>query len=79
MKVIGESYSHIANASHKIVQSILMSDVNIYCFASKLVPKILTLAQKAHHVKLCTDFYQQILNDLTFMSKAVIGDETLVN
>jgi len=46
--------------------------------ASKFVPRLLTPEQKEHRVAICQELHQRALDDPSFMSRVITGDERWV-
>jgi len=46
--------------------------------AAKFVPRLLTPEQKEHHIAVCQEFRQNALDDPSFMSRVITGDESWV-
>jgi hypothetical protein len=68
----------IVNVSNGTVQTILMRDLNMNRAAAKFVPRLLTPEQKEHHVAICQELRQRALDDPSFMSRVITGDESWV-
>jgi len=68
----------IVNMSYKTVQTILTCDLNMRRVAAKFVPRLLTPEQKEHHVAICQELHQRAMDDPSFMSRVIIGDESWV-
>jgi len=68
----------IVNVSYGTVQTILMCDFNMQHVAAKFVPRLLTPEQKEHHVAICQELRQRALDDPSFMSRVITGDESWV-
>jgi histone-lysine N-methyltransferase SETMAR len=66
----------IINVSHGTVQIILTCDLNMHCVAAKFVPRLLTPEQKEQHVAICQELRQRALDDTSFMSRVITGDES---
>jgi len=60
------------------VQTILTCDLNIHHVAAKFVPRLLTPEQKEHRVGICQELHQRALDDPSFMSRFITGDERWV-
>jgi len=50
----------------------------MYCIAAKFVPRLLTPEQKEHHVAICQELCQRAMDDPSFMSRVITGDESWV-
>ena len=50
----------------------------MHCVAAKLVPRLMTSDQLAHHVQVCQDLLDHSENDKEFLSKIITGDESWV-
>ena len=61
------------------LQAILTSDLNMHHITATFVTRLLTPAQKELCAKICQDLHQRTLDDPTFMSKVITGDETWVD
>jgi len=68
----------IVNVSYETVQTIFTCDLNMYRIAAKFVPRPLTPEQKEHHVAICQELRQRAMDDPSFMSRVIIGDESWV-
>ena len=68
----------ILNVSYGKVQAILKCDLNMHRFAAKCVPRLLTPKQKEHCVAISQDLRQLVLDDPSFVSTAINGDESWV-
>ena len=68
----------IINVSYGAVQAILTCDLNMHCVAGKFVSRLLTPEQKEHRVAICQELRQRALDDPSFMSRVIIGDESWV-
>ena len=66
------------NVSYGTVQTILSCDLNMYHVAAKFVPRLLTPEQKEHRVAICEELRQRALDDPSFMSRVITGDESWV-
>jgi len=68
----------IVNVSYGTVQTILTCDLNMHRVAAKFVPRLLTLKQKEHHVAICQELCQHAVDDPSFMSRVINGDQSWV-
>jgi histone-lysine N-methyltransferase SETMAR len=68
----------IVNVSYRTLQTILTCDVNMHHVTAKFVPRLLTPEQKEHHVAICQELCQRAVDDPSFMSRVIIGDESWV-
>jgi len=68
----------IVNVSYGTVQTIFTCDLNMHHVAAKFMPRLLTPKQKEHHVAICQDLHQHALDDPSFMSRVITGDESWV-
>jgi len=68
----------IVNVSYGTVQTILTCDLNMHRVAANFVPRLLTPEQKEHHVAICQELCQHALDDPSFMSRVITGDESWV-
>jgi len=68
----------IVNVSYGTVQTILTCDLNMHRIAAKFVPRLLTPEQKEHRVAICQELCQCAVDDPTFMSRVITGDESWV-
>jgi len=68
----------IVNVSYGTVQTILTRDMNMHRIAAKFVPRLLTPEQKENHVRICEELHQRALDDPSFMSRVITGDESWV-
>ena len=48
----------------------------MHCVAAKFVPRLLTPEQKEQHVAICQELRQRALDDTSFMSRVITGDES---
>ena len=55
-----------------------MCDLNMHHVAAKFIPRLLTPKQKEHTVAICQDLHQHALDDPSFMSMVITGDESWV-
>ena len=60
------------------MQVILTSNLNMQSIAAKFMPRLLISDQEELRAEICQDLYQNVLDDLTFMSRVITGDETWV-
>ena len=68
----------IVNVSYGTEQTILTCDLNIHRVAATFVPRLLTPEQKEHRVAICQELRQRALDDPSFISKFITGDESWV-
>ena len=68
----------IVNVSDGTVQTILTCDLNKHRVAAKFVPRLLTPEQEEHRVAICQELRRRALDDSTFMSRVITGDESWV-
>ena len=68
----------VVTVSYGTVQTILTCDLNMHRIAAKFVPRLLTPKQKEHRVAICQELRQHALNDPSFMSRVITGDESWV-
>jgi transposase len=68
----------IVNVSYGTVQTILTCDLNTHRVAAKFVPRLLTPEQKEHPVAICQELRQRAVDDQSFMSRVITGDESWV-
>jgi len=68
----------IINVSYGTVQTILTCDLNMHRIAAKFVPRLLTPEQKEHRVAICQELRQHAVDDPSFMSRVITGDESWV-
>ena len=68
----------IVNVSYGTVQTILTCDVNMRHVAANFVPSILTPEQKEHRVAICQELRQRAVDDPSFMSRVITGDDSWV-
>jgi hypothetical protein len=68
----------IVNVSYGTVQTILTCDLNMHRVAAKFVPMLQTPEQKEHRVAICQELRQRALDDPSFMSRVITGDESWV-
>jgi len=66
----------IVNVSYGTVQTILTCDLNMHCVAAKFVPRLLTPKQKERRLTICQELRQRAVDDPTFMSRIITGDES---
>ena len=66
------------NLSYGTVQTILTCDLNMHRVAAKFVPRLLTPEQKEHRVAICQELRQRAVDDPSFMSRVITGDESWV-
>jgi len=68
----------IVHVSYRTVQTILTCDLNMHHVAAKFVPRLLTPEQKEHRVAICQELRQRAVDDPSFMSRVITGDESWV-
>jgi histone-lysine N-methyltransferase SETMAR len=68
----------IVNVSNGTVQTVLTCDLNMHRIAAKFVPRLLTPEQKEHFVTICQELRQRAMDDSSFMSRVITGDESWV-
>jgi len=68
----------IVNVSYGTVQTILTCDLNMHRVAAKFMPRLLTPKQKEHRVTICQELRQCALDNPSFMSRVITGDESWV-
>jgi len=68
----------VVNVSYGTVQTILMCDLNMHRVAAKFIPRLLTPEQKGHHVAICQELRPRAVDDPSFMSRVITGDESWV-
>jgi len=66
----------IVNVSYGTVQTILTCDLDIHHLAAKFEPRLLTPEQKEHRVAICQELRQRAVDDPSFMSRVITGDES---
>ena len=66
------------NLSYGTVQTILTCDLNMHPTAAKFVPRLLTPEQKERRVAICQKLGQRAVDDPSFMSRVITGDESWV-
>jgi len=66
------------NVSYRTVQTILTCDLNMHRIAAKFVPRLLTPEQKEHRVAICQELRQRAVDDPSYMSRVITGDESWV-
>jgi len=68
----------IVNVSYGTAQTILTRNMNMHRIAAKFVPRLLIPEQKEHRVEICEQLRQHALDDPSFMSRVITGDESWV-
>jgi len=68
----------IVNVSYGKVQTSVKSDLNMNSVGAKFVPRILTPKQKERRVAICQELRQRAVDDPSFMSRVITGDEIWV-
>ena len=68
----------IVNVAYGTVHTILTCDLNMPRVVAKFVPRLLTPEQKEHRVAICQEFRQRAVDDPSFMSRVITGDESWV-
>jgi len=68
----------IVNVSYGTVQTILTCDLNMHRVGAKFVPRLLTPEQKEHCVAICYELRQRAVDDPSFISRVITGDESWV-
>jgi hypothetical protein len=66
----------IVNVSHGTVQTILTCDLNMHRVAAKFIRRLLTPEQKEQRVAICQELHQRAVDDPSFMSRVITGDES---
>jgi len=66
----------IVNVPYGTVQTILTCDLNMHRVAAKFMPRLLIPEQKEHHVAICQELCQRALDDPSFMSRVITGEES---
>jgi len=69
----------IVNMSYGTVRTILTCDLNMHRVAAKFVPRLLNPEQKEHRVAICQELCQHAVDDPSFMSRVITGDESWVH
>jgi len=70
--------AEIVKVSYRTVQTILTCDLNMHRVAAKFVPRLLIPEQKEHCIAICQELRQHALDDPSFMSRVITGDESWV-
>jgi hypothetical protein len=60
------------------LQEILTEYLNTHCIATQFVPRLLTNDQKQRHVNVCLELQEKANKDPTFISRIMMGDESLI-
>ena len=68
----------IVNVSYGTVQTILTCDLNMHRVGAKFVPRLLTPEQKEHCVAICYELRQRAVDDPSFISRVITGDDSWV-
>ena len=68
----------VVNVSYGTVQTILACDLNMHRVAAKFVPRLLTSEEEEHRVEICQELRRRALDDPSFTSRAIAGDESWV-
>jgi hypothetical protein len=68
----------IVGVSYGSVQTILMLELNMRRVTAKFVPRLLTPEQKEHRVAVCQDLCEHAVDNPSFMSRIITGDESWV-
>jgi hypothetical protein len=68
----------IVGGSYGSVQTILTSELNMRRVAAKFVLRLLTPEQKEHRVAVCQDLRECAVDNPSFMSRIITGDESWV-
>jgi len=68
----------IVNVSYGTVQTILTCDLNMHRIAANFVPRLLTPEQKEYRVAICQELRQRAIDDPSYMSRVITGDESWV-
>jgi len=68
----------VVNVSYGTVQTILTCDLNMHRVGAKFAPRLLTPEQKEHSVAICQELRQCAVDDPSFMSGVITGDESWV-
>ena len=68
----------IVNVLYGTVQTILTCDLNMHRVAAKFKPRLVTPEQKEHRVAICKEHRLRVLDDPSFISRIITGDEIWV-
>jgi len=68
----------VVTESYGTVQIILTCDLNMHRVAAKFVSRLLTPEQKEHRVAICQELRRRALDDPSFTSRVITGDESWV-
>jgi hypothetical protein len=63
---------------YEVCQEILTENLNMCHIATKFVPRLLTNDQKQRSVNMCLELREKANGDLTFISRVITGDESLI-
>jgi hypothetical protein len=64
--------------SYGTIQCILADSLNMRCISAKLMPILLSIYQKVHHISVCSKLKQQARDNPNFISNIITDDETWV-
>jgi histone-lysine N-methyltransferase SETMAR len=67
-----------AGICYATCQRVLTEELGMNRVAAKFVPRILTADEKQQRVNVCTELGQLASDDETFLSRAIIADESWV-
>jgi len=68
----------LVEISHGTCHKILTEDLKMRRVALKFVPRLLSVDQKQQRLDVCLDLKENIVNDPSFVSNIITGDETWV-
>ena len=68
----------IVYVSYGTMQTILTCDLNMHHIAAKFMPRLLTPEKREHRVAICHALRQCAMDDPSFMSRVITGDESWV-
>jgi len=68
----------IVNVPYGAVQTILTCDLNMHRVAAKFIPRLLSPEQKEHRVAICQELRQRAVDDPSFPSRVITGNESWV-
>ena len=73
-----DEVSMLVGISHRTSHKILTEDLKMRRVASKFVPRLLSVDQKQQRLDVCLDLKENSVNDPSFLSNVITGDETWV-
>ena len=73
-----DEVSMLVGISHGTCHKILTEDLKMWRVASKFMPRLLSVDQKQQRLDVCLNLKENAVNDSSFLSNVITGDETWV-